>query len=109
MPNKEIIFLTGDNINSYVHLPYTKRNENTPDYQVCNRFSIKHICIFNFYHIKKLNDSTVLTTSPEMAEYITSLPFFVFKQLELTRLDYQPTVASIVDLVLFIHPQGGRR
>ncbi|MDV5009900.1 capsular polysaccharide synthesis protein [Enterococcus faecium] len=94
MPNKEIIFLTGDNINSYVHLPdyitekYHSGKIGFAHYSDLIRISL--LCEYGGLWI----DSTVLTTSPEMAEYITSLPFFVFKQLELTRLDYQPTVAS---------------
>lgn len=94
MPEKEIIFLTEDNISEYVdfsdyiNYKYKKGIIGKAHYSDLVRISV--LCKYGGTWI----DSTVLCTSSEFADYITNLPLFAFKQIELNNKDIHPIVAS---------------
>ena len=94
MPEKDIVFLSEDNISEYVKFPdyiqkkYESGNIGFAHYSDLLRITL--LCQYGGLWI----DSTVLCTSKEMATYISELPLFVYKQVDLTRVDQQPLAAS---------------
>ena len=94
LSGKNIIFLTEENIHKYVEFPkyitekYEKGIIGKAHYSDLVRISL--LCEYGGIWI----DSTVLCTSPEFIDYITDLPIFVFKQIDLIRNDEQPIMAS---------------
>lgn len=94
IPDKEIIFLTEDNIQEYIEFPnyinykYKKGIIGKAHYSDLVRISL--LCKYGGTWI----DSTVLCTSSKFANYIMEQPLFVFKQLELNNKDIYPIVAS---------------
>lgn len=94
MPNKEIVFLSENNIDKYIKFPdfinekYKKGNIGRAHYSDLLRISL--LCEYGGTWI----DSTVLCTSNEFASYITELPFFAYKEIDLSRNDFQPIVSS---------------
>jgi hypothetical protein len=94
MPGKEIIFLSEENLAEYIVLPdyiqkkYAAGNISRAHYSDIIRIAL--LC----EHGGMWVDSTVLCTSKEMAQYISSLPLFAYKQADLTHADQRPTAAS---------------
>lgn len=94
MPNKEIVFLSEENIDKFIEFPeyinkkYASGNINKAHYSDLIRISL--LCKYGGMWV----DSTVLCTSPEFAEYVFNQPLFVYKQLDLTRRDINVIVSS---------------
>lgn len=94
MPNHKIVFLSEKNIDDYIKFPdyiknkYVKGNISRAHYSDLLRISL--LCEYGGIWI----DSTVLCTSNTFATYISSLPLFVFKQVDLNQKGLQPIVAS---------------
>lgn len=94
MPNHEVIILTDENIGDYIELPE----------HICKKYQQGKISRTHYSDIVRIAllcrwgglwiDSTVLCTEKEFPEYITALPLFVYKKLDLSRRDDDNMVAS---------------
>lgn len=94
MPEKDIIFLSEDNISEYVTLPdYIQKKYESGKIGFAHYSDLLRITLLCQYGGLWI-DSTVLCTSKEMATYISELPLFLYKQADLTRVDQQPFAAS---------------
>ena len=89
----EVIVLSNDNISQYIQLPsYIEE-------KVGNAISLTHfsdilrVCLLNKYGGLWL-DSTVFCSSSKFADYIKSLPLFVYQNIDMLRRDIIPIVAE---------------
>lgn len=94
MTDKEIIVLTNKTIPLYVQFPnyiQEKWNSNKiPIAHYSDLLRVELLCKYGGMWI----DATVLCTSNKIPECISNSPLFVYKQLDLVRLDHNATVAS---------------
>lgn len=94
LQDKDIILLTTDNYGNFIQLP---------DYIIA-KWKKGRISMAHFSDILRISllakwggiwiDATVLCTDPTLFHEIASLPLFVFRQLDLSRQDQPPIVAS---------------
>lgn len=94
MPDKEVIVLTNETIPLYVRFPeYIQKkwkSNKIPQAHYSDLLRVELLCKYGGMWI----DATVLCTSNKIPECINDAPLFVYKQLDLVRLDYDPTVCS---------------
>ena len=94
LPDRELIFLTEENLSNYVRLPeyimekYRHGIISRAHYSDLIRVFL--LCEYGGLWV----DSTVLCTSPDMADFLSTQPLFAFKQFDLSRADESPVVAS---------------
>jgi hypothetical protein len=94
MPNHEVVILTDENIGEYVDSPehirmkYREGKINRTHYSDLLRAAL--LCKWGGVWI----DSTVFCTEKEFPVYISSLPLFAYKSIDLNRQDETSTVAS---------------
>lgn len=94
LSDREIVFLTDDNISDYIQLPeyiIAKRKKGIIGAaHYSDLIRIELLCKYGGLWV----DATVLCTSHDMFEEISDLRLFVYKQMDLIRSDKTPTVAS---------------
>jgi len=94
MPDKDVIILSDDNIADYVSFPEPILQKRKLGIIKPAHFSdllrVELLCEYGGLWV----DATVLCTSPEITSYISSMPLFVYKHMDLTKSNNHPTVAS---------------
>lgn len=94
MKNKKIVILTNENISEYVEFPkyiVEKRNKGIiSDAHFSDILRTELLCKYGGIWI----DATVLCTSQTVPDYLEKYPIFVYKQLDLCKLDVQPIRCS---------------
>ena len=93
-PDKTVTLISYENMNEYVDLPdYIIRKHKDgiiPPAQFSDLIRADLLCKYGGLWV----DATVFCTSPNMFRIFEEYPLFVFKQFDLQRRDFQPSVAS---------------
>lgn len=93
-PDKNIQIVTEENISHFIHFPsyiLRKRKQGfIPDAHFSDLVRCALLCQYGGLWV----DATVLCTSPQLGHFMETLPLFVYKEMDLTRADTNPIVAS---------------
>ena len=89
----EIIVLTNNNISKYVEFPDYITEKVGGAISLTHFSDILRVCLLNRYGGLWL-DSTVFCSSREFADYIKTLPLFVYRNVDMARRDIIPIVAE---------------
>jgi mannosyltransferase OCH1-like enzyme len=94
LPNYEVIVLTDENISQYAHFPNAiiekRRAGKISAAHYSDLLRVELLCRYGGMWV----DATVLCTTSNIPDYISKADLFVYKSLDMTGLDLEPTVCS---------------